>query len=194
MKKIYALSLLVIAVSASQAATINVTVSDNVFTPASFSAVTGDVVVWSWTGSMAHNVTSVTIPTGAVSFASPTQASGTFSYTITVAGNYGYVCTLHQTVGMVGGFTVTASGIDDPAVKASSLLYPNPCMDKVTVEYSGADEIRFTSVTGLVVKSVVLDPSGNRAEIDLSDLPAGIYFYSALREGMYAQTRRIIKL
>lgn len=71
------------------------------FNPSATSAKAGDVIQWTNTGTMAHNVT----------FTDPTLTSGTLNQgdtwqvKITVAGTYAYHCTFHP--GMDGQLTVT---------------------------------------------------------------------------------------
>jgi plastocyanin len=78
------------------------------FSPSSFSAQVGDTVHWVGDFTM-HTVTSTSVPAGAASF---NNTSGTsFNYIITVPGTYDYHCNFHYTLGMIGSFTATASGI-----------------------------------------------------------------------------------
>ncbi|MBA3706115.1 MAG: hypothetical protein H0W84_09515, partial [Bacteroidetes bacterium] len=97
MKKIYTLiltSAFALLQVTGNAVTINVSAnSNNTFTPNTFSAVVGDVVVWTNAGG-AHNVKSITtplnsVPAGAAAINSADPLT-TYSYTITVAGSYGY--------------------------------------------------------------------------------------------------------
>jgi plastocyanin len=70
------------------------------FDPSATSAKVGDVIEWTNTGTVAHNVT----------FADPTltsttlNAGNTWEVKITVAGTYAYHCTFHP--GMTGQLTV----------------------------------------------------------------------------------------
>lgn len=71
------------------------------FSPNTTTAKVGDVVQWTNTGNVPHNVT----------FSDPTLTSGTLNQNdtwqvkITVAGTYAYKCTFHP--GMTGTLTVT---------------------------------------------------------------------------------------
>lgn len=110
MKKMYFLfSLLVLFCSLNaHAVTRNVSVSDFVFTPATMTVNIGDVVQWNWV-SGGHTTTSMAIPAGAAAWNSPiTSNSTTFSYTVTTAGTYNYVCTPHAP-SMAGSFTAVAA-------------------------------------------------------------------------------------
>ncbi len=80
-----------------------ITVGDNFFNPSNFSATVGTPVVWTWTGSLEHNVTFDDQPPSA------TQSSGTFSRTFTAAGTFDYFCSVHGPQQMSGVVTVAAS-------------------------------------------------------------------------------------
>ncbi len=143
----------------AKADTITVTITNNAFTPTTFTAEVGDVVKWVWNSNgMAHNVTSAsqTIPNGAAPLASGNLTSGTYFYDIAVEGNYGYACTLHTLSGMAAGFQVDAApnGISKPNAPITLGIYPNPFKDKVTVKYTGVESIQVVNVLGEKVKTV----------------------------------------
>ena len=200
MKKIYKLitlcSIALFAVNAN-AVTINVTVggTGNVFSPNTFTANIGDVVLWTWAGGT-HNVTSnsSSVPAGAAVFVSPTQTSGTFSYTITTAGSYGYACTIHALSGMTGTFTVSAVGILDPAVDLLVTAYPNPFSEKITLKYGKQiDAVKIFNIVGEEVKSVELIATEDKKEIYFEGIPSGVYFMRTYNEGTVVETKKIVK-
>lgn len=92
--------------SVTPAATTNVTIFDNGFTPSSITINVGDTVTWSYTsGASLHTVTSTS---GPVSFNSGTLHPGdTFSFTFNTAGSYTYRCNFHPS--MVGSITVASA-------------------------------------------------------------------------------------
>lgn len=96
------------AVAPAVAATVSVTVADNVFQPQAASAVAGDTVVWTQPGSRVHTVTA-----DDGSFDSGNLAAGqTFSRTFTTPGTVRYYCKIHGApggIGMSGVLTVTAA-------------------------------------------------------------------------------------
>ncbi len=198
MKKIYKIvSLFTLALFAmnADAVTIPVTVggTGNVFSPNNFSANIGDVVQWTWAGGT-HNVTSAVVPGGAATFASPTQATGTFSYTITTAGSYGYSCTIHAGSGMVGGFTVSGVGILEPSVDLLVSAYPNPFQDKITLKYGKQIEsVKIFNVVGEEIKSIELVATEEKKEIDFEGIPSGIYFIRTYNDGNVIETKKIVK-
>jgi plastocyanin len=82
----------------------DVTVANNTFTPATFTATVGETVTWAWAaGAVTHNVT---FDDGE---SSPNQSSGTYSRTFNAAGTYPYHCTIHAP-SMSGVVNVGASG------------------------------------------------------------------------------------
>ncbi len=192
MKKLYALFAPLTFAIVSPATIHTVSVSDFAFTPSSVTAVCGDTIAWVWQ-SGSHTTTSTTIPGCATAWNSPINSSMlAYAIVIPCAGTYNYKCNFHAN--MTGTITATCTGgINDPKLNVSSQLFPNPFTGKVTIKYHNADEVRFTNVVGEAIKTVKLDKSQSQAEIDLADLPSGVYFYSALKEGMYAETRKIIK-
>lgn len=91
--------------ASSTAATVNIAIGDNTFTPAAVTANVGDTIVWTNTGKVAHDVTGLN---GAPIMSPRNLAPGaTFSYTATTAGTFAYVCTLH--LNQSGTLTVQAA-------------------------------------------------------------------------------------
>ncbi|MCX6285953.1 MAG: plastocyanin/azurin family copper-binding protein [Bacteroidetes bacterium] len=77
------------------------------FNPSSLNVTVGDTVKWVWV-SGSHTTTSSTIPAGATSWDHLINSSNTtYSYTVTAAGTYDYVCTPHAAMGMVASFVAT---------------------------------------------------------------------------------------
>ena len=194
MKKSYLFICSLIALSSinSNAANIAVAVTNNTFTPQTFTAEIGDVVTWSFNAGP-HNVTSQTVPAGAAALASGTMSSGTYVYTITHAGNYGYFCSIHLP-GMIAGFQVNSpTGIIAPETDLLTSAYPNPVKDKLIVKYNGLELIDVLNVIGEKIQTIALDATESKVEIDFSNLPSGIYFYRAYKAGAIVETKRIVK-
>jgi plastocyanin len=75
----------------------DITVGNNFFSPPSFGVATGGTVTWAWNSSgVDHNVTFDNIDVH-----SPTQSSGTYTYTFATAGTFTYHCTIHDMHGTV---------------------------------------------------------------------------------------------
>jgi plastocyanin len=95
-----------------------VTMTDGLqFEPARLTVPLGTTLVWRNSSTMPHTVTAdpaqaltasnVQSPAGTAPFASPTLQPGqTFAHQFTVAGEYRYVCHIHEGSGMVGIISV----------------------------------------------------------------------------------------
>jgi plastocyanin len=88
-----------------------------VFQPATVTVPAGATVIWTNDGSDPHTVTAdpnsavkagdVALPSGAVAWDSGPLSSGQmYSRVLSVPGMYNYVCTIHETRGMVGTIVV----------------------------------------------------------------------------------------
>jgi plastocyanin len=90
------------------AVTHTIQVGNYYFNPSSLNVEVGDIVKWVWVQG-SHTTTSSSIPGGAASWDAPINSGNqTYSYTVTVAGVYNYVCTPHAGMGQTGTFTATA--------------------------------------------------------------------------------------
>jgi len=75
----------------------DIIVRNNFYDPTPFPATVNQTVVWGWSaGAVEHTVTFNDGPT------SPTQSSGSFQRTFTVAGSYPYFCQVHGAAVMSG--------------------------------------------------------------------------------------------
>ncbi len=74
--------------------------------------------------------------------------------------------------------------------------YPNPVKNLLTIEFRGmihrADRISLWSIVGKKMKTFQINSTVNKISIDLSDLPAGIYFVRFERDNKTFCTRKII--
>lgn len=177
---------------------VSVGVGGNNFSPANIAANVGDTIRWTWVGGT-HDVTSNSVPGGASSFASPIQSSGTFTYVVTVVGNYSYECTLH--FGMNGTISVTTgveqiSSIAD--VFALKQNYPNPFNPSTKINFSiPAREFVTLSVYDLVGNQVetIVSRQLNAGEYEFNfnakNLTSGVYFYT-LKAGNFKETKRML--
>ena len=194
MKKLYILIFIsTIAFSSTnvKAVTIPVSITNFAFTPSTFTANVGDVVVWTLT-SGTHTVVGLSVPNGAAAINSGAMApNGTYSYTITVSGSYGYKCGIHPS--MLGGFSASGVGILEPVSNLFTSVYPNPFKDKLTVKYNGIESIDIFNVVGEKVKSIDFSSTEGKIEVDLSELTSGVYFYRTYREKNIVETKKIIK-
>lgn len=79
----------------------------------------------------------------------------------------------------------------------SLIIIPNPVNDKVTISVKGRIqkkqiEISFMNLLGSEVKKGMFSESEESTEIDVSELPAGIYFISILKEGKRIASGKMI--
>lgn len=79
-------------------------------------------------------------------------------------------------------------------------VYPNPAKGMVTVSLSqriglGQDyKLRLSNIIGREVRTTLLRPedSGSSLAMNLSDLPAGMYFYSLMLNDKIVSTKRLV--
>lgn len=152
--------------------------SGSTFSPKNVTVNVGDVIKWVWSGGT-HTTTSTTIPQGATSWdAELTSTSTTFEYTVTVAGKYSYVCTIHESMGMVGSFTTS----DITSVEESRLndfkIFPNPASSIVKLPEGLKGKIQLYNILGREVRGLRTSEltGANLDQLDVSDLTHGIYF------------------
>lgn len=170
----------------TNATTVIVNVEDFEFDPAIFTINVGDQVMWMWDNSGgAHTTTSTTIPGGAVAWDEViSQSSPMFTYTATVPGSYDYVCLYHQSMGMVGHFTVNGTtGITPvPSVPVLFINSTSVSNGQLTISYG------IPALTGMNLK--LYDLLGKSVQTFVSsEKPAGVYseIYSVaiLKKGIY---------
>ena len=94
-------------------------------------------------------------------------------------------------------FITDEVGIDEPIAAKLFNAYPNPATSNVTIQYDFAGcssnaNIVITSLVGNRVYSQALSNNSGKANIDLSNLVAGIYFYSLEVNGQAISTKKLI--
>jgi plastocyanin len=156
------------------AATQNVSVQDDVYVDGTSGTNTttinvGDTVLWTWSGSNDHTVSS----TSAEAFDSlAPKASGTFSHTFNTAGSFAYICGIHGTA-MAGTIVVQAAqaptntpvpptstppaATNTPAAQATGTIAADPSPTPVEVAPISA------SVTPLPSQGLAATPAARRA-------------------------------
>ncbi len=106
------------------------------FVPNTITIDLGDTIDWLPLDqpSMVHTITSDSIPAGAATFDYTWQAPADtfFRYIPTVSGVYNYVCTPHESIGMVGSFTVVDPG-NVSENESDIVVYPNPVSSELIV-------------------------------------------------------------
>ena len=189
MKKLL-LGMLLLVATQLIATTHTITVKNFGFEPSSLNVEVGDLIEWKWE-SGSHTTTSKTIPSGAASWDSPmTSSSASYSYTITKVGTYNYVCTPHQSGGMVASITASAKtlSVDLENINQPE-IFPNPFQNQIIVNNAEFTRYQFFSVTGDLQKEEIL--VGNT--IITSDLDKGVYFLVLFKDEEQEQAIRVIK-
>jgi plastocyanin len=111
------------------------------------------------------------------------------------AGTHYYVCQNHIGMGMKGTINVTtASGITNKSNNEKSIVvYPNPNKDFFMIK---SDRVTFNRITitdlqGKTIKDILL--SNNFENINIADLPSGIYTISAFTKENEIFTEKLVK-
>ncbi len=75
--------------------------------------------------------------------------------------------------------------------------YPNPAHDKISFKYYAVigqePMLEIVNLLGEIVSTRFLDISKSVAEVEIDDLPSGIYFYRLSSESEYTNAKRFIK-
>ena len=111
------------------------------------------------------------------------------------AGTHWYICPEHSSEPMKAVIIVqNPAGITSLNISSQkSNAYPNPFMNKITIEALGADMISIYNIIGKKIVSVQLKTAQTKAELDASELINGIYFYNIIKEGIIIETKKIVK-
>ncbi len=179
------------------AATYTVSVNNATFAPQNLTVDPGDVVIFQWVAG-SHPVMSDNnaFPMFDINSATPTKTlvmnnSGTFGYHCMAKGGPG--------VGMFGNIVVrTVSGVKEFKNAATLSAFPNPTRGETTITLNHAAnenyKIRISNAIGRVIKTIDIDKQAvdSKVEVDLSNLPAGFYFYSLLANDKMVETKRLI--
>ena len=103
---LFVVGLMLIAIPAIAATTKVTLTADNQFQASSVSIATGDAVQFVWNGGF-HDVV---FADGQKSGVPVGDVGTTYSRTFSAAGTYGFICTVHESLGMKGTVTVAAAG------------------------------------------------------------------------------------
>jgi plastocyanin len=160
----------------------------------------GDVVTWNYVGQLSHPTASdngswATFPMDA--------ANKTKTITFTTPGTYAYHCENHGAPlsNMYGVLTVVAAPaatLDARTAGIEAHVYPNPSRGQITVQLNqkhGFDyKLRLSNIIGQEIRTIALKPELTAAglPLDLSDLHAGVYFYSLVVDGKVLVTKRLV--
>lgn len=190
---------LILGSLSSYAATIVVEVGDNFYRPASVTIRPGDVVQWNNIGTSIHPTVSDSSPALWSTFIiSPTSPTFT-SQPLNTVGTFAYHCSAHT--GMNGSITVSSAPqatLDAKTAGTMLSVYPNPSKGMVMVtvnqKIGSSYKLRLTNILGREIRSFMLQPEAASAGIplNLSDLPAGMYFYSLVLNEKVVSTKRFV--
>lgn len=115
----------------------------------------------------------------------------------TTSVNYSFTSAGYS-VSVLVNYIYSTVGISSSDLSVNSLAaYPNPASTSVTVSYdlSGLNSDARLVITNLVGSKVAvrsLNGNSGKVNIDLSNLDAGIYFYSIEANGQAISTRKLI--
>lgn len=99
----------------------------------------------------------------------------------------GAACSATHCVELIGSCPETTTGIQDTTESGQIAVYPNPAQDAVTVQTPGLQSVQLYNLSGALVLE-----SGN-ATMDVSQLPAGLYFVKAITETGLVQSQLIVQ-
>lgn len=198
--------LLVLGQFSALAATITIEVGDNFYRPENVTINPGDVVVWRNVGSGVHPTVSET-NAWATFIISPSNTTAQVSG-LTAGTTFKYYCSAHAFLvngtrqGMIGSITVRS--VATPTLAAQALtpilsVFPNPSRGLVTVSVNAFPaksefKLRLSNIIGREVRTVALRPEAadGGMSLNLSDLPAGMYFYSLMQNDKVLSTKRLL--
>lgn len=191
-----------------EAANITVQVGDNFYQgPDGTSTIrmtTSDALVFQYNGTSSHPTASDSSPAAWPLFQlNANSTSKSFAVNSFAPGTYPFHCTFHGKPGsgMNGTLIVSATptAVLDPRLASAVLtVFPNPSRGQVTVQLNqkpGADyKLRLSNIIGQEIRTIALKPELTPAglPVDLSDLRAGMYFYSLLVDGKVVTTKRLV--
>ena len=186
------------------AATITVQVGDNFYQgPAGSSTITmatSDVLTFQYSGNSSHPTISDSSPVAWATFPLNSSATTkTFPANTFTPGSYPFHCQVHG-VSMSGMLIVTGNATATANARSLAVpnVYPNPSRGQITVQLNqkpGTDyKLRLSNIIGQEIRTIALRPELTPAglPLDLSDLHAGMYFYSLLVDGKVVSTKRLV--
>ncbi len=181
----------------SMAATYTISVNNSTFVPQNLTVNPGDRVIFQWFGGN-HPVMS---DNNAFPQFSISNASQSKVLVMNNPGTYGYhsMAMGGPSNGMFGTIVVRpVSGLKEVKNAATLSAFPNPTPGETTITLNHAAnenyKIRISNAIGRVVKTIDLENNSADAQVkvDLSNLPAGFYFYSLLANDKMVETKRLV--
>lgn len=146
------------------------------YNPSSLTVQVGDTITW--TGSFpSHPLSSTSVPAGAATFSNSTGT--TFSYKVTVEGNYAYKCDFHASSGMTGSFTaIGTSSVDDEIAKVVLFEYSQGALvvELLDPMVQNTYTVTMTNVLGQTIAQTQIGTANRTVRFDLHSQPNGILF------------------
>lgn len=179
MKKIILLLLFIFGVHAAGAKTHVVEVVNFEYVPDELSIEVGDTVHFQWI----EGVHPTESKDGAWETFPMNKESTDYFLVLDQPGSYDYICTLHESLGMVGTIVVQGpSSVEELSADEMISIYPNPATEVLYLNYnlSLIDEISVYNLLGKPLLS--FSPLNGTQSIDVSGLPNGPY-YLVLKSG-----------
>lgn len=105
----------------------------------------------------------------------------------------------NDSVQVVVKYKSTPTAINETLANSINLsnVYPNPAHTTVNLDYSfdlNVDNasVKIVNILGSIVKEVEMNQNANNLRIDISDLNAGIYFYSVIVNNEIFKTKKLV--
>ena len=156
---------------------------------ASFVIDQGDTVLWTWANGVPHSVTSQAGSAEAFDSGIITGTGSEFSYTFNVVGSNSYICIVHPA--MAGVITVEeVLGVQDKFERNVKFV-PNPAKNELIIgSLFSLDTYEIYNMSGKKVSWGNGD--GTFTSLNVSHLPAGVYFVKVTSDDLQA-TIKLIK-
>lgn len=141
----------------------------------------------------AHTTLSHTTSNDAFHLGYKTPVAGT-SYVMFTFSNYD---NSDDCTSVVFKLVYDPTSVDVVSYATKMRAYPNPASDNVTVEYAvsgNANKVQLVvkNLLGATLYTRNLDVNANKVKMDVSEYPAGIYFYSIEADGRPLVTKKLL--
>lgn len=189
------------------ASTITIQVGDNFYKgPDGSNTIrmkTDDVLIFQYIGFQSHPTQSDSAPVAWATFQmNSANTTKQFNSGAFATGTYPFHCQAHGAPG-IGQFGTLIVSNPTPTLDARAAgievnVFPNPSRGQITVQFNqktSADlKLRLSNIIGQDIRTIALKPELMTAglPVDLSDLHAGLYFYSLLVDGKVVTTKRLV--
>ena len=116
------------------------------------------------------------------------------SYVMFTFSNY---VNSNDCVNMMFKLVCDPTSIESIPVAERMRAYPNPASENVTVEYAVSASVNkahlvIKNMLGATLYTKTLDVNANKVKVDVSEYPAGIYFYSIETDGRPMMTKKLL--